>query len=207
MKKIIIFILNKLRFVIDGLLYKWLGFLRKEKIIMEASDFTKMPYSSLAVVNSLLDVADENNSQIDPLKLQKLIYFAHGWNLAFYDIPLIDEQVQAWKYGPVINSVYHTFKDYGDKPIDGRAKTIDFSDMKIVTPRIPPTDTDRQNLLREVWRLYGKYTGIQLSTMSHMSDSPWSKAWDQNIEKLKFVSISNDIIKGYFKGLLNRQST
>ncbi|QLH42366.1 MAG: DUF4065 domain-containing protein [Coxiellaceae bacterium] len=58
------------------------------------------------------------------MKLAKLIYVAHGWSLALNDVPLIDEAVQAWKFGPVIESVYHEFKHFGNDVINSLA--IDF---------------------------------------------------------------------------------
>jgi len=44
------------------------------------------------------------------MKLQKLVYYAHGWHLALNNEPLIDEQVECWQYGPVISSLFHEFK-------------------------------------------------------------------------------------------------
>ena len=65
------------------------------------------PYSSKAVANSFLDIAEAGNvNDISPMKLQKLVYYAHAWHLAFLGQPLIREEVQAWKFGPVIPDVY-----------------------------------------------------------------------------------------------------
>jgi uncharacterized phage-associated protein len=51
------------------------------------------------------------------MKLIKTVFIAHGFYLASKDKPLVNEFVQAWKYGPVIDSVYHEFKGLGHKPI------------------------------------------------------------------------------------------
>jgi uncharacterized phage-associated protein len=73
------------------------------------------PYSSKAVANTFLDIAKANNvADISPMKLQKLIYYAHAWHLAFLGQPLIKEEVQAWKFGPVIPDVYFEFKECGN---------------------------------------------------------------------------------------------
>ena len=64
------------------------------------------PYSAKAVANTLLSRSKELGiNDITPMKLQKLIYYAHGWLLAFLGTALIKEGVQAWKYGPVIHTV------------------------------------------------------------------------------------------------------
>lgn len=41
--------------------------------------------------------------------------------LGLYGVPLIRDDVQAWKYGPVIPQVYHAgaVKDYRGRPVYG----------------------------------------------------------------------------------------
>ena len=69
-------------------------------------------YSAIAVANCFLDIADAQSRPITPLKIQKLVYIAHGWHLAIYEEPLIVELVEAWKWGPVIPLLYHEFKNF-----------------------------------------------------------------------------------------------
>ena len=57
------------------------------------------------------------------MKMQKLVYLAHGWHLAIHDRPLISENFEAWPYGPVEEDLYHIFKPYRDAPITDYAKT------------------------------------------------------------------------------------
>ena len=40
-----------------------------------------MPFDPRAVANRLLDLGRERRLTIDPMKVQKLIYYAHGWHL------------------------------------------------------------------------------------------------------------------------------
>jgi len=68
-----------------------------------------MPLPSAAVANYFLDLGLRESIPITPLKLQKLVYFAHGWYLGFTGEPLLNEGIQAWEYGPVIPSLYHDF--------------------------------------------------------------------------------------------------
>ena len=55
---------------------------------------------------------------VSPMKLQKLVYFAHGWHLAIHNRPLVNEQVEAWKFGPVFSDLYHQIKSFGNEKID-----------------------------------------------------------------------------------------
>src|SRR5258708_10309168 len=63
---------------------------------------TRGPYPAEAVANYFLEKSWEEGKSVDPLKIQKLVYFANGWHLGLYGSPLIDEEVRAWTYGPVI---------------------------------------------------------------------------------------------------------
>jgi len=68
--------------------------------------------NSLAVANYFITKANDEGTELTPMKLIKLVYIAHGWHLGLKNESLIDEGVQAWKYGPVIKSVYDEFKGY-----------------------------------------------------------------------------------------------
>ncbi|MFC0184306.1 Panacea domain-containing protein [Pseudarcicella hirudinis] len=74
-------------------------------------------YSALAIASKFIDLGIQSGKPVSPMKLQKIVYFAQGVHLARYQKPLIDEAVEAWTYGPVIPSLYHTFKHLGNSPI------------------------------------------------------------------------------------------
>lgn len=155
------------------------------------------PWSARAVANTLLVIADEHGEQLDALKLQKLVYYAHGWSLALLGRPLIDEEIQAWQYGPVVASVYHEFKRFGRRPIPELAADI-ADDGNLYTPIISLSATEERHLLERVWQTYGRYSGVQLSNMTHEPGTPWRDAWDENREGLRFYGIDNDLIRRRF---------
>jgi len=157
------------------------------------------PYSALAVANYFLDLAKAKGIGLDPMKLQKLIYFAHGWHLALYDgAPLIDEQIQAWDYGPVVSSVYHEFKKFGARPIDQLGTDFDLAKDEIVTPRIALHDKQTIALLDKIWEVYGRYTGVQLSNLTHETGSPWAQIRNEN-KVLRSVGIPDEVIRKDFE--------
>ena len=43
------------------------------------------------------------------LKLQKLLYCAYGVHLALFSEKLFNDQIQAWKLGPVVPIIYQEF--------------------------------------------------------------------------------------------------
>src|ERR1700738_4990459 len=78
----------------------------------------EMAYPAQAVANFFIKKSIEDHIEdFNIMKLIKTVFIAHGFYLATKDKPLINEFVQAWKYGPVIDSVYHEFKGLGHKSI------------------------------------------------------------------------------------------
>ncbi|MEH2444259.1 MAG: type II toxin-antitoxin system antitoxin SocA domain-containing protein [Nostoc sp.] len=44
---------------------------------------------------------DSIEAEMTNMKVQKLLYYAQNLHLAMYDEPLFEEEIQAWRYGPV----------------------------------------------------------------------------------------------------------
>lgn len=137
------------------------------------------------IANFFVDLANKTDDDyITNLKLNKLLYFAQGVSLARTDKPLFEDSIEAWKFGPVIPSIYKKYKDLGKMPIqetDTHYSSEVFTNQEI-------------NILIDVMREFGIYTGGKLVTLTHAPDTPWSKSFNNN-EKI----ISNEAIKDYFK--------
>jgi uncharacterized phage-associated protein len=182
-----------------------------------------MPYKPIAVANYFIDLAKSKGDCISPMKLQKLIYYAHGWNLALKDSPLIDEQVEAWAFGPVIRSVYHKFRSYGDRPITEKESVFKLRETpnaaglvgRWYVPSIddePDSAPFTKQLLDKIWDVYGGYSAIQLSNMTHQPGSPWDQTVTECKEKnggrlLKGTDIPATVIRDYFIGMEDRRSS
>ena len=172
-----------------------------------------MPYDAVAMANYFLDLAKERGQTLTPMKVQKLVYFAHGWHLAIKGTPLIDEQVEAWSYGPVIRSLYREFREYGDREITDkgfffkpRTKPDGGITYRIVRPDVaddPTAASFTKHLLDKIWQVYGSYTAIQLSNMTHEPGTPWRQVQDAYLGKLlpKGTDIPAESIRSYFRGL------
>ena len=164
-----------------------------------------MACSPIAVANFFVQKSLETGIELTPMKLVKLVYLSHGWYLGLASQPLISEAVQAWKYGPVVNSVYHTFKKYGNEQI--LSQESDPENFQFSLPVIQ--DENIQAFLNKIWDVYSKYSGLQLSTLTHEQGSPWDKVWNyQGGKDRKAVIIPNALIQDYYrtKKDANRQS-
>lgn len=142
--------------------------------------------TALNVGNNLLLRAFEENIDITPMKLQKLLYLVYKQYYKATKCPLFGERFEVWKYGPVVRSVYDEFKYKGSNRIDSYSKEADGS--------VLIGNEDSSNEFREaldyVWSRYKNYDGIRLSEMTHKKDTAWYKAAKQ---KVPFLS-DDDIL-------------
>lgn len=165
-----------------------------------------MAFSSIQTANWFIDKAKQQNSELTPMKVQKLIYIAHGWHLALSGKPLISEDVQAWQYGPVVPEVFHRLKRYGKNQITDNIIEVT-SDNHIEVPRIPQDDVFANALLEKVWEVYSQYGGIQLSQLTHAPSAPWSEKWNEmQTQGLSQSAIPLSSIQKYYSGLLQEET-
>lgn len=61
----------------------------------------------MANVDDVAAYITEILGRVPTMKLQKLCYFSHGWNLVWHDEPLFSEEIQAWKNGPVVRHLWN----------------------------------------------------------------------------------------------------
>ena len=151
------------------------------------------------------------------MKIQKLVYFAHGWHLALKDKPLLNEDIQAWEFGPVVERLYHALKEHGDSPVTepivrlkARSGIVSFDGIEQYTPTLddePESKAFVKALLEKVWTIYGKFDAIQLSKMTHEEGTPWDQIRKQFPTFLpRGVPIPNEVIQRYFKAKLPARS-
>ena len=152
-------------------------------------------YTATAIANFFIEKGREEGKPVDQMKIQKLVYFAHGWYLAIAGKPLLNESVEAWRFGPVIPSLYHSLKYSGNQPI---MKSIEVSGFD--SPSIVDDDSTELGLyLNRIWNLYSPLTGIQLSNMTHEEEAPWAKIAKEFGHQIPAnKDIDDQLIKKYF---------
>ncbi len=165
-----------------------------------------MKDNALSVANYFIDLANKDGKEIRPLKLMKLVYIAYGYALALLGRSIIDyrfDKVEAWKFGPVIPSVYHSFKIYGKSPI--KSGTTIFVEkgngVEIESPQL--SDTEAQMVCNFVWERYGLgYDDNELVTLLHGKGTPWGKVYVPGENN----PIPELYTKLYYQELVNRIS-
>lgn len=122
---------------------------------------------------------------ITPLKLQKLIYYAQGFHLMEYGVPLFNDNLQAWVHGPVVRRIYELYRRYGYHTIPSEP----FDNAHFITGE-PLLTEEELGTINRVWGLFGNLDGKTLEELTHQED-PWI-ATDIN------DNINNDLIEEYF---------
>lgn len=155
-----------------------------------------MQYRVEQIANFFIRKGLEVGRPVDHLKLQKLIYFAHAWHLALFDgEALIDEDIQAWRYGPVVGSLYRVLKANGMNPIKHLISTgTGFSTVPIPEPE----EAMVREFLDVIWEKYGMFSAVELSTLSHQPDGPWSHYYSNEVENR---TIPNNFLADYYRKL------
>jgi len=155
----------------------------------------------LAIANYFISKSLETGQEITLLKLVKLVYISHGWHLALTGEPLLAEGVQAWKYGPVVPSVYRKFKRYGNSAITAL-------ELDAATITYPIVEEEKlKTFLDKIWEVYGKFNGLQLSSMTHQPNTPWDIVWNkEGRNKREGAIIRNELIEKHYKEKANGET-
>lgn len=157
------------------------------------SSYNSAKYNAIDIAKYFIKKAS-NDGGISHLKLQKLLYYAQGWYLANYGRPLFKDEIEAWKFGPVIPNVYRFFSKFGS--------------AKISTEEVPDCDnlsleSADQNFLDEVWKVYKDFSAMDLVHSTH-NEKPWKQTkHDIDAHDQADSEIPLSLISDYFRTLKN----
>ena len=145
------------------------------------SAFTKIIKKDRVLIG--LDVATYILSKIKctHLSLEKLVYFAYADYLCEHSERLFEDQIYAFTHGPVVDSVYETYKRSGSQYV----KPLEFGDdsnVRTGVKELPARSrilfakdgAEKLRSIDQTIQKYGKYTAGTLVDFTHRSGSPWS---------------------------------
>jgi uncharacterized phage-associated protein len=126
-------------------------------------------YNAFDIADYFLWKAQEDNQELlSNMKLQKLVYYAQGLYLALYEKPLFEDKINAWTYGPVVESLYHSYKMHGASGIPASP----YFDPKSI-------DEETREFLDDVFNAFGQFSAIRLMEIAH-TDQCWIDAQPRN---------------------------
>lgn len=118
-------------------------------------------------------------NELSPLKLQKLLFYSQAWYAANKDERLFEDDILAWKHGPVIEDVYHEYKEYGSQ---------DLKQIKVDAKRNASLAKD----LRSVLEVYGNMSAYELVARTHKEE-----VWRKNYQALNKLMPFEEIKKTF----------
>jgi uncharacterized phage-associated protein len=161
---------------------------------------------SVAIANEFL--SKPGGLALTQMQLQKLVYFAHGWDLALTNTPLTVEQPEAWTYGPVYRDLYDHTKQFGSAPIGRLLSAADsqagrmFGGAHGAAPYKASLSPTERQIIDHVWHRYGGVFGPSLSALTHQPDTPWSLTFSGGAGKNQ--PINNSLIREHYRQLAQR---
>ena len=161
-------------------------------------------HSALWVADYITAIGSGN---LTPLQILKMTYLSHGYTLAITNEPLISDKVEAWKYGPVIPTVYDALSLYGSDPVDSlHYCCTSLSSTGKIKERIEYLGKEFKDEEKEVIdcvvELYKDWTGGQLITLMHREGTPWSQHY---VKGGVGVEIPDDSTKAFYKRLVDER--
>lgn len=131
------------------------------------------PYSALTIANYVIYFAKERQLEINNLKLQKILYFIQSRFLVEEGHSIFKDQIEKWKLGPVIPSVYHEFKGYGRSQIDEPTSYIEYTEVdgegsfEIKEFNQDDIDSETRQLLDDTIEKLSKFETFELVKKTH----------------------------------------
>lgn len=127
-----------------------------------------------AIMYNALDVAKyilQNSTKgLSNLELQKTLYFSEINYIKKYKKHLINDDFEAWQFGPVVRKVYYEYRFY-------RANSIDKPQEPILI------DNDAKEILDKTIEECNKKSYWKLVEESHKKDGAWEQCFNKDVKK------------------------
>ncbi len=163
-----------------------------------------MKDNALAVANYFVELAQKESKPITLLGLIKRVYIAHGFSLAIFHKSLLDprfDKVEAWRYGPVIPSVYHSFKQFKANPITENTVVMNWNAEKCTpefhTPKLE--DKEAREIVEMVWKRYHSKTDSEMVSLTHHQGTPWDMCYIEGKNEI----VPDEITEWYYKRIVD----
>lgn len=145
----------------------------------EVVKMNKAKYSAVDVARYVVNYSWEIGSPISNLKLQKILYLIQGNFLRILNTPCFKDEIEAWRYGPVVPEVYREFKNFGSNYIGKIEYYIDLEKDKYepISKKFDfHVDGDEKRIIDDVVEACKDFSSSYLVELTH-NQSPWIKTF------------------------------
>jgi uncharacterized phage-associated protein len=166
-------------------------------------DELQMPAWSPEIANEFIGLALAAGRPLNQSQLQKLVYIAHGWCLAFHDQPLTGDRPEAWDFGPVYRRLADALRSYGLDLVDREILIGEaypgWTGPNAEAPARGELEPGEHELIATVYRDYGGLETSQLSAWTRKGTAPWAQVFANGAGE--FRDIPHDLVKAQFAEL------
>ncbi len=145
-----------------------------------------MPGWSPEIANEFIRRGLHEGRAFDQMQLQKLVYIAHGWCLAFSEQPLTGDRPEAWEFGPVYRRLADALQAYGTEHV---AHAIPAANTRVSPADFARADLDsfEMDVILMVYEDYSAFSAGRLSALTQSAGSPWEQVYANGYGKLRDV--------------------
>lgn len=136
--------------------------------------------SVLNVTKELIVLYNYNDCETDLMKVLKQLFFGQSAALHYFNKPLFTEPVEAWEHGPVVSTVYSTWRKKLETILDTSNRDVN--------------DFERF-VLDMIFNITKDYDPMELSNITHMEGGAWRQVYIPSCN----IKIPNKLIKSCFK--------
>ena len=148
--------------------------------------------SAINVSNYFTNKAIKKEKPLTLMQALKLTYIAQGFHLSLLEKPFFDEEIEAWKYGPVVKILYEHLSGIRDGNYmikDEQPCKYGFREKQL-------------NILNVVFSKYARLGAWDLSELTHQKDTPWDITYRKKPDSV----IKLDLVKEHFKKIITPYS-
>ncbi|MGO5344110.1 Panacea domain-containing protein [Lactobacillus amylovorus] len=127
---------------------------------------------------------DPNAEELTQMKAMKLLYYIQAASLVVTGHRMFDNDIVAWKYGPVVEAVHKRYLH--QRGIVGHIDDQSLNDYKELQ-----NDQQTADILNSIYDIYGHSSAYDLMRQTH-TEAPWKNTNQSDV-------ISDEKIKDYFK--------
>lgn len=127
-----------------------------------------------------------NEDELTQMKAMKLLYYIQAASLVITNKRMFDNDIVAWKYGPVVEAVHKKY--YHQRGIVGSINQDDINDYDELQ-----RDPVASNILNSIYDIYDHSSAYDLMKQTH-SEKPWQETPINSV-------IKDDVIKDFYSGV------
>lgn len=131
---------------------------------------------------------DENVEELTQMKVMKLLYYVQAASLVILNKRMFDNDIVAWKYGPVVVEVHDKYRNKRSIVDPDNIDPNMVSDYKELQ-----ADEQVRDILNSIYAVYGGSSAIDLMKQTH-KEKPWQETRQSQI-------ISDEAIRSYYSGV------